>query len=186
VAEVNAWWRANAQAGRASLLMGYSFGKAQRLLAGVDASIGPIFVHGAVEPLNQAYRAVGVPLPPTRKLDDAVSRAELPQALVVAPPSAQGGAWQKRLGEHSDAFASGWMQLRGTRRRRGLDRGFVVSDHADWPGLMQAIQATGCERVIVTHGYEAVMVRHLQALGLQAGAFKTAYGDDLLEESPQG
>jgi len=176
--EVSAWWRANAQAGRASLLMGYSFGKAQRLLAGVDASIGPVFVHGAVEPLNQAYREAGVALPPTRRLDDAVARADLRHALVVAPPSAQGGAWQKRLGEHSDAFASGWMQLRGTRRRRGLDRGFVVSDHADWPGLMQAIAATGCERVIVTHGYEAVMVRHLQGLGLLAGSFRTEYGDE--------
>lgn len=189
MAEVNAWWRANAQAGRASLLMGYSFGKAQRLLAGVDASIGPVFVHGAVEPLNQAYRAAGVALPPTRLLggaDDGATRAELRQALVVAPPSAQGGTWQKRLGEHSDAFASGWMQLRGTRRRRGLDRGFVVSDHADWPGLMQAIAATGCERVIVTHGYEAVMVRHLQELGLQAGSFRTEYGDERIEAAGEG
>jgi putative mRNA 3-end processing factor len=179
--EVNAWWRANAQAGRASLLMGYSFGKAQRLLAGVDASVGPVFVHGAVEPLNQAYREAGVALPATRTLDDAVTRADLRQALVVAPPSGQSNAWLTRLGEHSDAFASGWMQLRGTRRRRGLDRGFVISDHADWPGLMQAIAATGCERVIVTHGYEAVMVRHLQGLGLAAGSFRTEYGDERVD-----
>lgn len=179
--EVNAWWRANAQAGRASLLTGYSFGKAQRLLAGVDASIGPVFVHGAVAAMNQAYREAGVALPAARRLDDAVTHADLRQALVVAPPSGQGDAWLSRLGEHSDAFASGWMQLRSTRRRRGLDRGFVISDHADWPGLMQAITATGCERVIVTHGYEAVMVRHLRELGLLAGSFRTAYGDEHIE-----
>jgi putative mRNA 3-end processing factor len=85
----------------------------------------------------------------------------LKRALVIAPPSAQGGAWARKLGDCSDAFASGWMQLRGARRRQGLDRGFVLSDHADWPGLQRAIAATGAGRVIVTHGYEAVMVRWL-------------------------
>ncbi len=177
--DVNAWWRTNAQAGRASLLTGYSFGKAQRLLAGVDASIGPVFVHGTVAAMNQAYREAGVALPATRRLDDAVTQADLRQALVVAPPGALGDA---RLGDCSEAFASGWMQLRSTRRRRGQDRGFVISDHADWPGLMQAIAATGCERVIVTHGYEAVMVRHLQGLGLMAGSFRTEYGDERVDE----
>lgn len=177
--EVNAWWRANAQAGRASLLTGYSFGKAQRLLAGVDASIGPVFVHGAVETMNQAYRVAGVTLPATRRLDDAATQTGLRQALVVAPPGALGDA---RLGGCSEAFASGWMQLRRTRRRPSLGRGFVISDHADWPGLMQAIAATGCERVIVTHGHEAVMVRHLLELGLRAGSFQTEYGDEHAEK----
>lgn len=173
--DINAWWRGNAQAGRASLLMGYSFGKAQRLLAGVDASIGPVFVHGTVEPLNEAYRAAGVALPPTRRVDEATPAADLRGALVVAPPSVRDGGWLRGLGEHAGAFASGWMQLRGTRRRRGPERGFVLSDHADWPGLLQAIAATGCERVIVTHGQEAVMVRHLQGMGLQAGTFRTGH-----------
>jgi putative mRNA 3-end processing factor len=179
--EINAWWHANAQAGRASLLMGYSFGKAQRLLAGLDPSIGPIAAHGAVENLNAAYRAAGVALPPTLRIDE-MARAELQRALVLAPPSVLGGTWARRLGaDASDAFASGWMQLRGARRRQGLDRGFVLSDHADWPGLQRAIQASGAERVIVTHGYEAVMVRWLNAMGLQAQAFSTAYGDDAIE-----
>ena len=177
MAQINAWWQANADAGRASLLLAYSFGKAQRLLAGVDSSIGPIAVHGAVQPLNQAYREAGVALPPTRLLDE-VSAAELRRALVVAPPGVHGSAWARRLGEHSDAFASGWMQLRGARRRQGVDRGFVLSDHADWPGLQRAIAATGAERVIVTHGFEAVMVRWLQQQGLQAGSFATEYGSD--------
>jgi putative mRNA 3-end processing factor len=177
-AAIDSWWRANAEAGRASLLMGYSFGKAQRILAGVDAGIGPIVVHGAVETLNRAYRAAGVALPATRLVGEVTDRAELQRALVVAPPSVQGSPWVRRFGEPSDAFASGWMQLRGARRRRGVDRGFVLSDHADWPGLQRAIGASGAERVIVTHGYEAVMVRWLAEQGLDAGSFATEYGQD--------
>jgi putative mRNA 3-end processing factor len=182
LAEVNAWWAANAAAGRASLLMGYSFGKAQRLIAGLDATTGPIVVHGAVQPLNEAYRAAGVALPPTLLLDELAHKALLKRAIVVAPPAVHGSAWATKLGEQSDAFASGWMQLRGARRRQGVDRGFVLSDHADWPGLQRAIGATGASRVIVTHGYEAVMVRWLQQQGLQAGSFATEYGDETLAE----
>jgi putative mRNA 3-end processing factor len=181
MAEVNAWWRANAEVGRASLLLGYSFGKAQRLLAGLDPSIGPIAVHGAVEAVNAAYRAAGVALPETLRLEALEAqggRSALQRALLLAPPSAQGGAWTRRLGECSDAFASGWMQLRGARRRHGVDRGFVLSDHADWPGLQRAIAATQASRVIVTHGYEAVMVRWLQQQGLEAGSVRTAWGED--------
>jgi putative mRNA 3-end processing factor len=178
LAEVNAWWQANAESGRPSLLLGYSFGKAQRLLAGVDASIGPIVAHGAVELLNGAYRAAGVALPATRRLEDMGEPGPLGGALVIAPPSVLGSAWVRRLGDCSDAFASGWMQLRGARRRQGVDRGFVLSDHADWPGLQRAIAATGACRVIVTHGYEAVLVRWLHQQGLQAGSFSTEYGGD--------
>jgi putative mRNA 3-end processing factor len=192
-AEIDAWWRANAEAGRASLLMGYSFGKAQRLLAGVDAGIGPIVVHGAVEPLNEAYRAAGVALPETTTLEAlrrgarktgaarASQRAGLARSLVIAPPAVAGSAWAATLGDYGDAFASGWMQLRGARRRYGVDRGFVLSDHADWPGLQRAIAATGAHRVIVTHGYEAVTVRWLTEQGLEAGSFRTEFGDDGIE-----
>ncbi|HEX5686194.1 MAG TPA: ligase-associated DNA damage response exonuclease [Ideonella sp.] len=184
--DINQWWRTNAEAGRASLLMGYSFGKAQRILAGVDPAIGPIVVHGAVEPLNEAYRAAGVSLPPTHHATE-VDKTALSRALVVAPPSVQGSAWTKRFGDYSDAFASGWMQLRGARRRRAVDRGFVLSDHADWPGLQRAIAATGAERVIVTHGYEAIMVRWLEEQGLRAGAFQTEYDDERAHaEKPTG
>ena len=175
---INDWWRANAEAGRASLLLAYSFGKAQRVLAGVDASIGPLLVHGAVEPLNQAYRAAGVALPATQLVTEVADKSLFKQALVIAPPNVQGAAFAQRLGEYSVAFASGWMQLRGARRRQALDRGFVLSDHADWPGLQRAIRATSAERVIVTHGYEAVMVRWFTEQGLQAGSFSTEYGSD--------
>lgn len=182
-ADINAWWAANRREGRACLLMAYSFGKAQRLLAGVDAAIGPIVVHGAVEPLNAAYREAGVALPDTHRATE-LEPAALSGALIVAPPSVQGTPWLRRFGELSDAFASGWMQLRGARRRRAVDRGFVLSDHADWPGLQRAIAASGAERVIVTHGYEAVMVRWLREQGLEAGSFRTEYqGDSAADEA---
>lgn len=175
-AAIDDWWRANAEAGRASVLFGYAFGKAQRILAGVDASIGPIVCHGAVAPLNRAYRESGVALPPTRLVSEIADRRDFARALVLAPPSAAGSAWMKRFPDPSDAFASGWMLLRGARRRRALDRGFVLSDHADWPGLQQAIRATGAEQVIVTHGQVPVMVRWLQENGLRARAFETEFG----------
>jgi putative mRNA 3-end processing factor len=176
--DINGWWRRNAEEGRASVLFCYAFGKAQRILHGVDPGIGPIVVHGAVEPLNAVYRAAGVTLPPTLRVTDAGVDAQLlKRALVLAPPSAQGTPWIRRFGNYADAFASGWMQLRGTRRRRGVDRGFVMSDHADWPGLQKAIKGTGAERVFVTHGSVAVLVRWLTENGLDAQGFKTEYGD---------
>ena len=174
--DINDWWRANAEQGRASVLYCYSFGKAQRILHGIDATIGPIICHGAAEPLNQVYRDAGVVLPPTLLATEVSDKSLFKQALVIAPPSAGGSPWIKRFGDYSDAFASGWMQVRGARRRRSVDRGFVLSDHADWPGLMQAIGASGAPRVIVTHGQIPTMVRWLQQNGLEAGAFETEYG----------
>ncbi len=186
LAGIDAWWRHNAAEGRASVLFCYAFGKAQRVLAGIDRGIGPIFCHGAVEPLNRAYREAGVDLPDTRLVSEVPARdkAAFRGALIIAPPSAQGSAWMRRFGDYSDAFASGWMRLRGTRRRRGVDRGFVLSDHADWPGLLQAIDATGAARVIVTHGQVEPMVRWLNEHGKQAGAFATEYGDEADEGAP--
>ncbi len=175
LSEVNAWWQANRDAGRASVLFGYALGKAQRLLAGVDPSIGPIYTHGAVERLNDAYRAAGVRLPATQLASALPRGTSAAGALVVAPPSAQGTPWLRRFGAASAAFASGWMRIRGTRRRRAVDRGFVLSDHADWPGLLDAIGATGASRVWVTHGYTAVMVRHLREQGLDAYAVATPF-----------
>ncbi|PMZ88651.1 MULTISPECIES: ligase-associated DNA damage response exonuclease [unclassified Pseudomonas] len=183
-ADIDAWWRANAAAGRPSVLFAYAFGKAQRILHGIDASIGPVLVHGAVEPLNQVYRAAGVRLPETLPAT-ATAKGDplLQRALVLAPPSAGGSTWMRRFGDYSDAFASGWMLLRGARRRRGVDRGFVLSDHADWPGLLWAIEQSGAERVMVTHGQVNVLVRYLTERGLDARAFQTEYGeeDDSLE-----
>ena len=177
-ADLNDWWRGNAAAGRASVLFCYAFGKAQRLLSGLDPGIGAILLHGAMEPLTRVYREAGVRLPPTQTVGSLADPAQLHGSMVLAPPSAQGTSWMRRFGDYSDAFASGWMQLRGTRRRRGVDRGFVMSDHADWPGLQQAIQATGASRVFVTHGQVPVMVRWLREQGLDAREFATEYGDE--------
>jgi putative mRNA 3-end processing factor len=183
-ADMANWWRGNAARQRTSLVYCYAFGKAQRILAGLaDAGAldtGVIACHGAVETLNAAYRASGVALPPTARVDELDAQA-LRRALVLAPPSAAGTPWLKRLGDFSDAFASGWMRLRGARRRRALDRGFVLSDHADWPGLQSAIAATGAHRVIVTHGNVPVMVRWLAERGLDASAFATEYDEDAAE-----
>ncbi len=182
-ADINAWWQGNAAAGRVSILTGYSLGKAQRLLAGVDANIGPIVVHAAVDRINQAYRDKHVPLPVTQTLDISAKQA-LQGALVVAPPALQGSRWRQHWGpQASEAFASGWMQVRGMRRRSGVDRGFVLSDHADWPGLLQAIEATQATRVIVTHGQATALVVWLQAHGMDAGSFKTEYGDEALDSA---
>lgn len=180
-AEINAWWARNAAQGRASVLTCYSLGKAQRILAGVDPSIGRIVCHGSVEPLNRAYREAGVALPDTRLATEVADKADLRRALVLCPGSAIGTPWTKRFGDFSDAFASGWMQIRGWRRRGGQDRGFVLSDHADWPGLLSAIGASGAKRVIVTHGSVPVLVRYLQEQGLQAESFETEYGDEAQE-----
>jgi putative mRNA 3-end processing factor len=175
--EINRWWRRNADEGRTSVLYAYAFGKAQRVLSGLDTSIGPIVCHGAVEPLNRVYREGGVELPRTQLVSET-GKEEMKRALVLAPPSAAGSTWTRRFGDYSDAFASGWMLLRGARRRRGVDRGFVLSDHADWPGLLGAIEATGAQQVVVTHGSIPVMVRWLRQIGLDAKAFDTEYGDE--------
>ena len=172
---IDAWWRSNAAQGRASVIYGYSFGKAQRILASVDASIGPILVHGAVETLDAAYRASGVALPETRVAVDLERGYDVSRALVVAPPSARATPWLRRFGDYSDAFASGWMAIRGARRRLAVDQGFVLSDHADWPGLLAAIEATGASRVLVTHGQATPLVRWLLEQGSDAAVLETRF-----------
>jgi putative mRNA 3-end processing factor len=180
--EINQWWRENAEAGRASVVFAYSLGKAQRVLALVDASIGPIVAHGAVEPMNAIYRARGVSLPATISAV-GMTKQQLSRALVVAPPSAAGSPWMRRFGDYADAFASGWMQVRGNRRRRGVDRGFVLSDHADWDGLLGAIKATGASKVLVTHGSVATLVRYLREQGLDSDGIRAEYGDETIGEA---
>jgi putative mRNA 3-end processing factor len=182
-AEINAWWLANAQLGRTSVIYAYSFGKAQRLLMGVDASIGPIIVHSAVETLNRGYREAGIALPPTQIVSALDANMDLSRALVVAPPGAAASSWMTRFGDYSDAFASGWMAVRGAKTQQNVDRGFVLSDHADWPSLQAAIDATGATRVLVTHGSVPTMVRHLRERGLEADALDTPYGGDSSEDA---
>ncbi len=173
--EINGWWRANQAAGKASLLYGYALGKAQRLIAGLDPAIGPIYTHGAVERMTAVYRATGVPLPPTRHAGSADQATDWTRAIIVAPPSADGSVWTRRFGSQATAFASGWMLVRGARRRRSLDRGFPLSDHVDWPALMAAVEATGADRVWVTHGFTGPVVRWLRERGVDAQAVQTRF-----------
>lgn len=172
---MNAWWRANAQARRASVLFAYAFGKAQRILASIDASIGPILVHGAVAAFDRAYAEAGIALPPAKVATDLDKGCDTSRALVLAPPSAQSTPWLKRFGDHSDGHASGWMAIRGRRRRLAIDQGFVLSDHADWAGLNRAIDATGASRVYVTHGHTLPLVQWLREQGREAAAMETRY-----------
>lgn len=181
--DVNTWWRGNQESGKCSLLYGYALGKAQRLLAGLDPTIGPILTHGAVERMTAVYREAGVPLPPTVHAATLGAGTDWSRAIVLAPPSADGSTWIRRFGNHSTAFASGWMLVRGARRRRSLDRGFPLSDHVDWPGLLAAIDDTGAQRVWVTHGFTAAVARWLGERGLEASAVQTRFEGELDDDA---
>lgn len=181
--EINQWWHSNKDSGKASILYCYALGKAQRILSGLDTSIGPIYTHGSVETLTADYRKSGVHLPPTVYVGSLPKKTNFKGSLILAPPSAQGAPWLRQFGSLSTAFASGWMRIRGTRRRRSIDRGFVLSDHADWPGLMEIIGETGAQQVIVTHGNVAVMVRWLKELGIESYSFQTRYEGEVDDES---
>lgn len=185
-ADINAWWRANRDAGRASVIFAYALGKAQRVLSGVDASIGPIVVHGAVARFVEAYRAAGRAMPTVERVGGGESKPWRGRALVVAPPSAAGTPWLRRVGPVSTAMASGWMAVRGTRRRRAIDRGFVLSDHVDWTGLMDAVAATGASRVGLTHGYTHAVCRRLRETGLDAFELRTQYEGETDEGADGG
>ena len=184
--EINGWWRRNAERGKSSVIFAYSLGKSQRILKGIDSSIGPIFTHGAVERLTQAYRESGVELPPTTYAGAVTNKKEFVGSLIVAPPSAQQMVgWLRKFGSYSTAFASGWMMVRGARRQRAVDRGFVVSDHADWPELQTAIAAAEAETVYVTHGFSNELVRWLREQGTNAVELKTHFmGDDGADLEP--
>ena len=173
--EINAWWRANQQAGKASVLFTYPLGKAQRVLAGIDSAIGPIYTHGSVEQFNSIYRDSGIALPATQYARSAPPKTDWTSALILAPPMAKTSPWLRQFGDFSTGMASGWMRIRGTRRRRSIDRGFVLSDHADWSALLSAIRGTGAERVWVTHGYRAPLARWLTENGVNADAIDTRF-----------
>ncbi len=186
-AQINDWWAGNAAEGRHSLIGAYALGKAQRILTLVDTSIGPILTHGAIENTNEVLRAQGIALPPTIRVTPDLDIKAHPGALVIATPSALAGTWARRFGQASTSFASGWMALRGVRRRRAADRGFIMSDHADWPGLNTAIRATGAERIFVTHGYTSVFRRWLEAEGYDAAVVSTEYeGEGFDAEDREG
>lgn len=174
VAEIHRWWQHNAANGQPSVLFCYALGKAQRVLAhllphcGQPGHTGRAWLHGAMTHLVQAYRDAGVAMIDTAPVSAADNRHRFQQDLILAPPSAAGSSWMRRFPQHVTGFASGWMRIRGNRRRRGYDRGFVLSDHADWPELLDTIDATAAERIIIHHGRGEALLRHLLEQGRRA------------------
>lgn len=180
VGEIHQWWQECASRGQTAVLFSYALGKAQRILSELRAyTRETAYLHGAMVPLVAAYRDAGVPMLPTEPVSAMPRTHDFSGALVLAPPSAAGGSWMRRFRPESTGFASGWMRIRGNRRRRGYDRGFVVSDHADWPALLQTVRDTGATRVLATHGRTDVLVRYLNEVeGVQAEPLVTDYGGE--------
>jgi putative mRNA 3-end processing factor len=176
-AQINQWWRDSQSSGRTCVLLAYSLGKAQRVLASLDETIGPILLHGAVYSMVEVYRQLQIPLPPAEHATQENAKQYRGRAIVIAPPSAMSSSWVRKFAPYSIGVASGWMQVRGFRRRRAADRGFVLSDHVDWPGLQQTIRETGAEHVIATHGYTVPLARYLAESGMRATTFETAFSD---------
>lgn len=179
--EINAWWRTNKELGKTTVLAGYALGKAQRIIQHLDESIGDIYTHGAVENVNEIIRHQGVALKPTIRVTPDMPKEKFQGSIVIATPSAVGSSWMKKFMPYSIGVASGWMRLRGARRRRSVDRGFPLSDHADWKGLNQAIEATGAERVYVTHGYTTTFSKWLSEKGIEAARVETQFEGELGE-----
>ncbi|MBY0308593.1 MAG: ligase-associated DNA damage response exonuclease [Phycisphaerales bacterium] len=193
MAQLNAWWKCNADEGRTCMVACYALGKAQRIMGGLDPSIGPILMHGALCKCTEAYRRAGVTLPQVEHATQERVREAKGRAIVLAPPSAVRSAWafnlvkKNEVKDLSTAMASGWMQIRGTRRRRSLDTGFALSDHADWDGIMSSIRETGAEAVGVTHGSIGPVVRYLNERGIKAFAVPTHWeGEAGAEEGGGG
>lgn len=180
--EINSWWSKNKAEGRNSLILCYALGKAQRILSGLDMSIGPVYTHGAVEVLNEVYRKSGRNLPLTTRIQQDV-KPEL-GSIILAPPSVQNSPWQRKLQPVAVAFASGWMQVRGIRRRRSYDKGFILSDHSDWNSLLTAVKSSQASNVLVTHGYSDIFSKYLQSeMGLSASVLSTHFvGESVMEQ----
>jgi putative mRNA 3-end processing factor len=178
--DIMGWWARNDAEGRTSILFCYTLGKAQRLLAELArVTDRTVLVHGMMMGMIDAYRDAGVPMLPVRVLTERPRGTSFAGELVLAPLSARGTPWMRRLGDLSDGFASGLMRVRGVRRQRAFDRGFVLSDHADWPALLDTIRETGASRVLATHGHAEPLARHLRESGLDAGVIRTAWEGEL-------
>lgn len=166
--EIYQWWQTNRERGYNSVLFCYSFGKAQRVLAELNGRCDqPVLLHGAVASLVEHYREAGVSMAPTEAIDLS-EKKNYSSELIIAPPGASGSPWLRRFSPSRTGFCSGWMRVRGNRRRRGYDRGFVLSDHADWPALLQTIRESGASRVRLNHGFADTLVRYLREQGLDA------------------
>ena len=180
---MKAFHRKNREEGKITFLFAYALGKAQRIMMGLRDEVSKFYTHGAVHNVNKALREQWPDLPPDELITRDTKPADLAGQIVIAPPSAAGSTWIRRFTPRATAFVSGWMMLRGTRRRRNTDTGFVLSDHADWEGLNGAVQQTGAQRVFVTHGYTSVYAGYLRETGLDAHEADTEYTGDEGSES---
>ena len=173
--EMNNWWRSNQEKGQASIILAYALGKAQRILHHLDKSIGPIYVHGTIFATNEAFINAGLPIDEFPKLESGIKKDNYKNSIILTPPGWANSNWLNKFQSYSTGVASGWLALRGTRRRQTSDKGFVLSDHADWPGLNTAVEACEAERVYVTHGYTQVFSKWLQSRGIEAHVVNTLY-----------
>lgn len=178
--DINNWWATNKEANQTSILFGYSLGKAQRLLKYLDTDIGKIYTHGAIENMTEVIRPM-IDFPETTRITRETTNKELLGNIVLAPPSSHGSTWIRKMVPFVTASASGWMAFRGARRRRAVDRGFVMSDHCDWQELLTAVEATGAEKIICTHGYTEIFSKYLRTQGLDARTENTQYEGELAE-----
>lgn len=182
--QMRQWILENERNGRSSVLLAYSLGKAQRVLDAIGGLGRRIFVHGAIWNTHEVLRSMGIALPDVERITPETPKEWLKKAIVVAPPSADGSPWLKKFAPYATGVCSGWMQVRGNVRRRNADAGFVLSDHADWTGLLEAVEATGAGRVLVTHGFQSVFARYLTEKGLEAASLQTSFGKE--EEGGDG
>jgi putative mRNA 3-end processing factor len=171
--EINEWWVENAREDKPSLLFAYSLGKAQRVLAGLEKENGPIFVHNAVFPFLEHYAQAGIKLPEVTKIERG-KEYDFNGSIILAPPAVEDSTWTRKFRSARKGFASGWMAVRGARRRRNLDRGFILSDHADWDGLIEVIKGTGAEEIKLTHGNGDALSRYLQEQGMNGSILSGA------------
>ncbi|MCE7063543.1 ligase-associated DNA damage response exonuclease [Dyadobacter sp. CY343] len=176
--EIDNWWAQNRVDGKASVIMGYSLGKMQRILKNIQLQQEPIYAHGAIFTLNERLREAGFDLPKLTLVTKETDKKLFKGALVVAPPSVDSSTWIKKFAPYSLGYCSGWMALRGAKNRRAVDQGFVLSDHVDWPDLNTAVLETGAEKVYVTHGYTAIYSRWLNENGIWAAEVNTMYGNE--------
>jgi putative mRNA 3-end processing factor len=180
------WISRNQMAGKTSVFIAYSLGKAQRLLQCLPAVGLPIFVHGAIYNANMAItERTGIALPDVIRIKPELAKEEYLGKIVIAPPGAENSPWMKKFSPYAVGICSGWMQVRGNVRRMNADAGFALSDHADWQGLLNAVKETGAENVYVTHGYQSVFSRYLNELGISAKEVKTEFGIEAEENSAE-
>jgi putative mRNA 3-end processing factor len=177
--DIREWWLKNRERGMNSVLCVYSLGKAQRVLAELKAfTDDPVYLHGAAVKLTEAYRDAGIAMLETIPVSTLDAKQKLKGELILAPPSASGSTWMRRFEPYEVGFASGWMTVRGNRRRDAYDRGFVISDHSDWPSLIQTIRETGAKRILATHGSSDILARYVtEEMGLQGEVLRTAFND---------